>query len=128
MAGQLPVWTFPVLLAVGTLSASGGLSRSTPCPQPISPSILAHMVGTLVTFAACTPGSAGPQFLPCWFGAPLPGWQRHPPVGPDVGGHVSGLGGPYVPSPFSLNGLLGGTSPEELGMMQAPCLPMWVPI
>ena len=44
-------------------------------------------------------------------------------MGPDAGGHVSGLGGACAPPPFSPNGLLGGTFPEELGGNATPLLP-----
>ena len=41
-------------------------------------------------------------------------------------GHASGLGGSCILPPFSPNGLLGGTSPEELGGDATPHLPMQV--
>ena len=47
-------------------------------------------------------------------------------MGLDVGGHVSGLGRSYITPPFSPNGLLGGTSPEELEGNATPHLSMWI--
>ena len=55
----------------------------------------------------------------------MPGQWRHPPAGPDAGGHVSGLRSCALP-PFSLNGLLGGTFPEELWGNAIPHFPMQV--
>ena len=47
-------------------------------------------------------------------------------MGPDMGGHVGGLGRSCILPHFSPNGLLGGTSPEELGGNTTPHLPTWV--